>query len=419
MPAKETDQTQSRERRSLTGVASAGAADVLVQESVAPVVRDDWPDGFDYVCGHCGEMVLASCVADDQLWDLGFQCFACKGVSMSPPLPAGMALPPQTVLVTPGLSPITGTIELRRVVLVGKPAVDRRQSEAGPRGGTFGSLAKRPPPPPSDANHLERIVEDVRRLLGAKFNTLELSDQRGRESPTPPKKRHPLTVAVQSIRAAIATFATPTPTVDVRPVMELVTLLHTLERWKRHPFWPRMVQGLDDEYLHTVITLATATALEDAGNGVVFQETTSERAPDLLLVVGAQRRAAVEVKVPEVLRGPDGALGYDKLLEVVERAMKGARTGAKGQLSRRQPALLVIGGFYLAPSDLNDFKRAATDYLQGATRRGRHAHTMGIALISFGTAITRGTTTSDVRGMLQLTVAENPGYRGEVFLKST
>src|SRR2546422_6863181 len=43
----------------------------------------------------------------------------------------------------------------------------------------------------------------------------------------------------------------------------------------------------------------------------------------------SQRRAAVEVKVPEVLRGPDGALGYDKLLEVVERAMKGDRKSTR------------------------------------------------------------------------------------------
>src|SRR5205823_445704 len=74
--ARMADPTPMRERRRLTPVEEGGAADVFVQESPAPVLQDDWPDGFDYVCGHCGEMVLASCVADDQLWALGFRCFA-------------------------------------------------------------------------------------------------------------------------------------------------------------------------------------------------------------------------------------------------------------------------------------------------------------------------------------------------------
>lgn len=411
-------ETRSREHRPLTAVDAAGAPAMLVQGSAEPVLRDDWPQGFDYVCGHCGDVVLASCVVDDQLWDLGFQCFGCKRVSRSPPLPAGMALPPRVVMSPPGRYLIAGTVELRRVVMVGQSAVDRRQAEAGPKGATFGNVSTRPRPPMSDANHLEGIIEQVRTLLGATFDTLDLSDRLGRESATPPKRRHQLMVVVQDIRSAIATFATATPTVDVRPVMELVTLLHTLERWQRHPLWPKMVQGLGNEYLHTVITLAGASFLEDAGNGVVFHEAASGRAADLLLIVGAQQRAAVEVKVPQVLRGPSGPLGYEKWLEVIKAAMKGARTGAKGQLSRQHPALLLIGGFYLDESNLRDFQRAATDYLRAATKAGRHVHVMGIALLTFGTAVARSATTSDVQGTLRATVAVNPGYKGEIALST-
>src|SRR5437016_7430231 len=249
MPAKETDQTQSRERRSLTGVASAGAADVLVQESVAPVVRDDWPDGFDYVCGHCGEMVLASCVADDQLWALGFRCFVCKKVSLSPALPPGMALPRVTVLIPPEMFPaaVTNTIYLRRQTIVGQAALDRRRAEAGPPGTTFG-LPHPAPPARGDATFLQGLLDELRRLLGATLNTLDRVDKRRRASGS--KNRHPLMVVVQSVRLAIASFATPTPTVDDRWVMELVILLQTLRRWSSHPLWPTFVQGLNNEYLH-------------------------------------------------------------------------------------------------------------------------------------------------------------------------
>ncbi len=82
-----------RERRLLTAVQRTDGIELLVQASRKPVLRDDWPDGFDYVCGHCKKMVIASCVTGGQIWDLAFQCFRCKGISLSPVLPLQL-LPP-------------------------------------------------------------------------------------------------------------------------------------------------------------------------------------------------------------------------------------------------------------------------------------------------------------------------------------
>src|SRR5439155_707011 len=109
-----TRQSRGREHRLLAAVEQADAAAVFVQGSAEPVLRD-----------------------------LGFQCFGCKRVSLSPPLPAGMALPPRVVMSPPGRYLISGTVELRRVVMVGQAAVDRRQVEAGPRGATFGGAPVR------------------------------------------------------------------------------------------------------------------------------------------------------------------------------------------------------------------------------------------------------------------------------------
>src|SRR5438128_10046432 len=102
-----------RPRRSLPAVERADAhAVIFIQEIAEPVLRDNWPQGFDYVCGHCGTMVLASCVVDDQLWDLMFQCFGCKRLSLSPVLPPGRALPPQRAVIEPDVYPITSTKDL-------------------------------------------------------------------------------------------------------------------------------------------------------------------------------------------------------------------------------------------------------------------------------------------------------------------
>jgi len=109
-------------------------------------------------------------------------------------------------------------------------------------------------------------------------------------------------------------------------------------------------------------------------------------------------------------------LGYDALLEVIKREMKRAGTGKKGQLARGRPALLVIGGFHLAASDLRDFERAAADYLGDATKAGRHEHVMGIGMFSFGSTVARGATTWNVQATANMLVARNPGYRGEAAL---
>lgn len=412
-----TYSTPNRERRRLTAAEDASAAAVFVQESSAPVLWDDWPDGFDYVCGHCGEMVLVSGIAEDQVWDVAFRCFACKRVSLSPSLPPGMALPPGRVLVPREMFPVSVTtgIALRRQTVVGQAAEERRQAEAGPPGATFGVMPNRPLPPESDAPHLQRLIDELRGLLGEVFDTLDRKDQRRRASGT--TKRHPLMVSVQDIRTAIATFATPTPTVDHWPVMELVTLLDTLKRWKNHPAWAALVRGLVNEYPHTVLTLAAATALTDLGNGVVFHVTRGGRAADLLLVVGARQRVAVEVKVRDALRTPASPVGYDRLLTEIRAAVKAARTGAKGQLSRQHAALLILGGFHLAQADLDAFQQAAADYLRDAQAKRRHAHLMGIGLVAFGTTLTRGSVWA-VRAHLHLPVVANPGYRGSIPLKT-
>ncbi len=406
-----------RERRGLTPAERAAGAELLVQSSRRPVLRDDWPDGFDYVCGHCRRSVIASCVTDGQIWDLAFQCFRCKRISLSPVLPLARALP-RCVIPPPGRTDVINGIDLQRIVLAGQAAVDRREAVAGAKGATFGYVPDRPPPPEGDAELLESVIEDVRQLLGPTFDSLERSDGRGRESRTPAKRRHPLMVMVQALQSDIASFGAPTPEVHVDYLMELRALLHSLERWQKHPFWPEMVRGLytETEYLHTVILLAAATYFEDAGNNVEFQETGPQRTPDLFLVLGPQEKIAVEVKVPKELRGPRAALGRDTLLKVVNTSMKRAGTGRSGQLSKQHSAILVIGSFRTWPSDVKDFERAATDYLHNAAKGGRHKHVLSIGLLSFVTIVGREPTKTSAQPALQMTNVANPDYKGGVKL---
>jgi len=225
-------------------------------------------------------------------------------------------------------------------------------------------------------------------------------------------------VMVQALQSDIAAFAAGTPAVHVDYLMELRSVLLSLERWQRHPFWSEMVRGLgnENEYLHTVILLAAATYLEDAGNNVEFKETGRLRTPDLFLVLGPQQRIAVEIKAPKDLRGSSAALGYKKVREIVKVSMKKAGTGHSGQLSRQHPAMLVIGSFRTWPSDLQDFENAAADYLRDAAKNGRHKHVLSAGLLSLVTMIRRTPTKTDGKPALQMTSVANPGYEGEIKL---
>lgn len=406
-----------RERRSLTPAEGAADRELLIQASRKPVLYDTWPNGFDYVCGHCKKMVIASRIVDGQIWDLAFRCFRCQRINLSPILPPQSALP-RCVVMDVGPAEIVRGISLNRIVIVGQPAVDRRIQVAGMKGATFGYVPDRPPGPELNVQLIESVISDVRLLLGPTFGALEEADLRGRKSHTPPRYRHPLMVVVEKLRSDIASFSTPNPSVHIEGLMELRALLHTLERWQKHPFWPQMVHGLHNEYLHTVITLAAATLLEDSGNNVEFKETGSTRTPDILLVIGATERVAVEIKAPEVLRTPRAPLGYDRITKLVKDSMKKARTGGSGQLSRRQPSILVIGGFNTWPMDRSDFQRAADEYLRRATKGGKHRHIMLIGFLTFGTITNDDGVSPKAKGALLMVPVTNPGYVGHIEVKT-
>ena len=400
-----------RERRPLTAVDRADGIELLVQASRRPVLRDDWSDGFDYVCGHCRNMVIAERVMDDQIWDLAFECFRCKGVSLSPVLPPGRALP-LCVVPPPGRAEIVNGIDLKRIVLAGQAAVDRRRAVAGLPGTTFGYVPNRPAPPEGTPQFLERVIEDVRQLLGPTFGALERADRRWRASLMPVKPRHRLMIMVETLRSDIASLGTPDPEMHVDYLVELQALLVSLQRWQQHPFWSKIVDALDNEYRHTVMLLATATFFEDNANSVEFQETRPHRTPDLFLVLGPRNRIAVEVKMPEELKASKVAVGYDNLMNVVKASMEKAGTGPSGQLSPQHPAILVIGSFQTWPSDLSDFARAATDYFREV--KGTQKHVMGIGLLSFVTLMHRGPAKTSSQPALKMTYVGNPGYEGSV-----
>src|SRR5205085_4857529 len=134
---------------------------------------------------------------------------------------------PRCVVPPPGRADITNGIDLQKIALVGQAAVNRRQAVAGVKGATFGYMPNRPPPPEVDAKFLERVIEDVRQLLGSTFEEIEEADRHWHESPTPTKPRHRLMVMVEALCSDIPSFGTPAPVCHADYLMELLALLES------------------------------------------------------------------------------------------------------------------------------------------------------------------------------------------------
>jgi hypothetical protein len=394
---------------------------VLIQGSEQPVLRDDWPQGIDYLCGHCQNMVIIASAADDQVWDVAFECFECKGLSASPSLPTGMVLPNVSLLFPKGRYMLSDSVDLSRVAIAGEKAHERSRRETGDRGSTFGYQQGNSTHREISPALLQSYINDLRSLLGPTYDKLYSSACRTRNSRTPPKNSHGLMSIVRSLEESIASFETPSPVIDARAVTEVDALLLILKRWRHHPYWRRMVGALDAEYQHTIITMAAASFLVDAGNGVRLLETSSARTPDLQLVTAPQQRAALEIKAPQALHSRTVELTPAEANRIITSAVKKAKTGKKGQLARKQPGLLVIGGFALSDAELDLLSKAATEYLQNATTRGRHSHIIAVSVMSVGTlleATLEGPQPPEISisGTLSVRVAQNPGYKGDISL---
>src|SRR5436190_1888444 len=72
---------------------TSDARPVFLQRGRFPLFRGiAQTEGSNYLCGWCGEGVLATNILPRQLWDLTLGCFACDRRSVVPSRPAGSPL---------------------------------------------------------------------------------------------------------------------------------------------------------------------------------------------------------------------------------------------------------------------------------------------------------------------------------------
>jgi hypothetical protein len=406
--------------RILPKAGEGGPLAVIIQESAEPVFRDKWPDGIDLLCG-CGQ-ILAQSVWMDQLWNTSFQCFSCGQISLCDPLPPGTPLPAQTIVLSYDKHSVPKPIELNGLTVVGQAALAQRQREIGERGSTFGNRANYISETLS-SERLRQLATRARELLGTDFFRLAESARLSRTSKTPSAVPHGLMRAISLVNEAEQSFATSQPFLNVDAWAELQALVALVDRWHGHPEFEVIRRGLVYEYEHTLILLATATWLEDYGNGVRLHPADSRaRSADLRIGTGPRQEAYAEIKAPRALNWPSNPLTRHTAEEIVSRSLKKAGTGKGGQLKAGMPGLLVVGGFHLSDIDMDLLERASNAHLARATRLNIHKSLMGIVLISVGARVKqRFSATGEAQTLMNrsfiVRVSRHPAYTGVAELR--
>ncbi len=407
--------TIARQGVVLAAIRECAEQAVLIQGSKVPVLRGANPNGATYLCGVCRAGVMAEAMSEGEIYDMAFRCRACGGTSIGPTLPPGDVLPAgKTLLMPPGKYLIKSTVLVARgVVMAGASAVIRSNREAGVAAvaGRTGSADNGPP--------LERLAKRGRKLLGESHSKLVRRHLNSKRSRTPAKSPHRMMEILDAIDADVATHGASEPKLDPVALAELMATAHFLERWKEHPLWPELLSSLQSPqgFPHTVITLAAASFLTDAGNAIaIVSATGAGRSPDLRLRVDAHRFISTEVKAPERLQRPRTPLDAHAAKEIVRNALKRAGTGSGGQLSAAASGMLIVGGFGLRESDLDALKVAGDFVLRSYPDERKHL--VACAFLSVGTLLSDdGGGHLTCQPVLTTRIVLNPNYSGETPLR--
>lgn len=381
-----------------------------------PVLVGEAPSGVDWCCPEC-DAVIAQHVYELQLLDLLLVCPHCHEVGATPQRDAGQPVASSPVLFPPGVYRLSSPVPTETVMMVGQSALDGYRLETG-YGAQLGGSAGLTP------QWLRDTRQALASLLGSAYEELRAADRRGQLSRTSPPRRHRLMQLDDFLEHTANALESLRPTsrliIDGDALGEVMAITSLLDRWRNHPAWQRLVNTLRDanELRHTITVLILASYLVDAGNGVgiVFQASAG-RVADLWLQSDAFRRCDVEVKAPQLLRGPlRSGLGDAMAESLVEKSLQKAASGKRGQLRHEQSgAILAIGSFHLGTHNL--------DVLESAGKRVLNRHSkpflMGLLFADSRTQIA-GSAPGPwrVNSTMEHRLVLHDGYTGQIKLMS-
>lgn len=382
--------------------------------------------GVGWLCARCRTPIVEGARHEDQFLDLLFRCPSCGQVLATRTRRPGRPLAGRPLYLPPGSYRTETVVWLDHpVMFVGPDAIAGYDSEVGTWGGpgldSFSSA------------ELRSAATFAASLPGDNYPTLEAADRRGRESHTPPVDRTRLVELVEyGMDGAVQLDLGIAPRVvvsDGSALAELATLVALFRRWSRHPELQKLIQtvGHPTEFHHSLMVLAVASYLVDAGNGtgIIGDAGASGRIPDLWTEPSLIERMEVEVKTPQELRGPLGnaSLTESSASRLVERLIDRAASTQKGQLDPEFTGIVAIGCFHLGPGGADLLEVAIQGVLKRQAHRKRHlAGVIVCELRADQQPVQDGATEAGQTAfapVLDVRLVPHAGYQGELTLDTS
>ncbi|HET6403990.1 MAG TPA: hypothetical protein VFH78_05035, partial [Candidatus Thermoplasmatota archaeon] len=256
------------------------------------------------------------------------------------------------------------------------------------------------------------------RTLGSAYPQLRAQHERSQKHKTPAKNPHHLMLLLAALEDAIAQLSSDVPTIDASAVAELEMLTELLDRWSAHPSREALLRELvdPDAFVHTLVLLAAAAYLTDAGNPVeIIAAHGAGRQCDLVIRPNRSAEVRVEIKTPRTLRARGLVQDVGVARRVVAAALSSAGTGSAGQLPHHKPGVLIVGGIRLNNEELMLLEQAGHTIMR--ERGAVLDHVMCLAFVGVGTLIIHDGGTR-LQPSLHTRIAPNPYYRRETALST-
>jgi hypothetical protein len=436
----------TREAKPLETTSEAESIQTLFPAGDSFVFAGTEPEGLNYLCPTCG-WTAAFNVAPGQIRDLAVQCPRCKRSSRFLPVKESEPIPPRTSFVF--LSHEIRLVETIRIphrfaLFIGRDTAERYSRETGtvvqwrtnpaetpkveidPRTGLRrGSCSEPTEDPTLDVKTVASIEKRFRVILGT-----ELSAILDGESPNllpDSLPGHPIVMEIEAARAAEISLRTGSGPIDHGALIQAMSDLLMLERWRRHPHFRDCVGRLVDprEYRSAIGSLALATTLADAGNGVSLGKQEKDgKAPDLRVRTLPDKIFGIETKAPEKLYRPTGTLTRSDARVLIERRVAEVvgTSVHSGQIRPDLPGILALVG-YSMPRDWCDTLHAATTetFLTDGSQEGLLAVViLNVTWYSGGRRTERKAVLPKpgerVGSFFELYPSEHPNHAGRVYL---
>ena len=385
-----------------------------------PAVSGDAESALDWHCDNC-DTLLAARVDSRQLLDILIKCYFCGEIGALPRRSPGDPVGSSTLVLNPGIYLLSGAANVSSAAVIGERAVRAYTVEVG-RVHQDRLIAITDSLMLSEKNLLD-LAKKAAALLGAEYEKLLASDRRGLASATPPPRRHrviELIVYAQDLAEQLARSSSGNVvSVDEARLTELMAIVGLFERWRNHPAYAQLLATLtsDVDVSHTVMLLAVASELVDAGNGVgIVHQDEAGRIPDIRLLATGNERAEVEIKAPDFLHGPLSADPSDLALEKkLTRLVNDSASSNRGQLDPFGSGMLAICGFHFSPALMSKLVASARKVL--GRQKGRKPHLIAIAFFDLNCLEVRaGTGSSIIMPVVNRELVLHPSYSGKMSL---